>query len=1198
VVLGVYLYARALRAVSLGADFSNRQQQQMMMMERDGTRGSGRARMSDRRKKRMEKNGAPKDQDGVGRRIGLKKKARSDDDHGKFDPLYKMERNNNNNFADDNYSTPSRHDNAQDSVVFQGGEESNDKGSDATSSSNYKTPWHGKAPPTPPWYMESDPDDSFERIYLSSSERKKYKHLRNLGSGGVVNKGIGIKHFYNPMCRHYRFDESAMPTVSVIMTTQNEPDDWVSLSVESILARTPPALLVDVIVVDDNGVPGHHDLPADIRKNIDEREWDYIKSLSPKVKVIKHDDREGCARSRLTGARVARGEVLMFVDSHVEMTSSTWYHHLAAPIVENPHTIAMQTIDVIDDLGTKDYGSGVGPLQYGIVNDQFWFGYQADRFGDYAEPIDNSRFAKEELAERKKMKYAAEVPDTREPYETPFGPGSLFAIRADEFWRLGGYDEGLYVWGGENTEMAFKIWMCGGRMLMVPCSRVGHMYRQHKEKDGRGALTRWPPDLPKEMRDRLGCSYRNGTYTGQFIVLKHPADNFTRITTRNNLRVMEGWVGDHPAKYAYYKRMFGQETLAPEFQRFVNEWKIDPAAQKQMQIKKDNQCHDFDWWDKYVFKRLTGRHHPWHPDNKKYQKVTCGSHKAKSCEACPQGNGKEWCNGDCSWCLLQNKCIAVEDKAKLCPSNAARKRRVLEKKLSNVKEAKSAEGQQRSQHLETRERAKLSDVKHYNTNNKLTISVVVPCGFEHDYFIRTAESIFYETPSQILKEIVLVDDASEPPLKQLWSEEAASEFSVKYVRLDEPRGLIGAKQAGAEAATGDIIVFFDCHVKPAPDYWVPYVNAVEGNYKRVVIPTITSLNVDTWEEFNRPAASGGGMSKCYLTFDAEFKWTTDKTPYVPIMSGGLLAISRNWFFEIGGYDSSMKGWGGENIDQSLRIWTCGGEIVSAPESYVAHMWRDGTAKTKANYKLGAGDAVKNRARAVKAHLGPWFEKKTLTFPSFKDWRGKELDTSSITDTFSNLKCKNFEWYLNRFKNIYRDAGVLPKEVFQMEAILDETSSTPLCLELKTMHWTNYGSADEIVLKQCTGDASASEPKPIWWHRSSRLQDGSCCGSLRAWNTDQCVDGRNPQLGATKLSSYTCNLDSGLEAFLDPPNDDAEEFLLKVGRDDQRCVTVKGNSSLKIVKCEHASKWRKRNAFTPIEYELLGGDSKSDWESDS
>ena len=374
------------------------------------------------------------------------------------------------------------------------------------------------------------------------------------------------------------------------------------------------------------------------------------------------------------------------------------------------------------------------------------------------------------------------------------------------------------------------------------------------------------------------------------------------------------------------------------------------------------------------------------------------------------------------------------------------------------------------------------------------------------------------------------------------------------------------------------------------------------NYKRVVIPTITNLNVDQWEEFGRPTTSGGGMSKCYLTFDAEFKWTTDDTRYVPIMSGGLLAMSRRWFNEIGGYDSSMKGWGGENLDQSLRIWTCGGEIVSAPESYVAHMWRSSDPKTKAKYKLGAGDAIKNRARAVKAHLGQWYEK-TLTFPSFKEWIGKDLDTTSITDGFKDLQCKDFEWYLNRFKNIYRDAAVLPSEVFQIEAITSakegEEPSGPLCIELKKMGWTNYGSADELVLKECTG-SSASEARPIWWHKSSRLEDGSCCGSLRAWNTDQCIDGRNPKKDVKKLVSYTCNLDAGTEALLQPVEDsNDDELILQIGATDKHlCVSVDEGSSLKIAECEQATKWRKRNAITPIEYELLSDESKSNWKMNS
>jgi len=1048
-------------------------------------------------------------------------------------------------------------------------------------------------PPTPAWHLVSDPDDSFERTYLAPSQRPSYTHLRDLGRNGHVNKGNGIKHFFNPLCRHYRFNETMLPTVSVIMTTQNEPDEWISISVESILARTPPELLQEVIIVDDNGIPGQHDLPANIRRNVDESEFETLKALSPKVKVIKHSNREGCARSRLSGAKVATGQVLMFVDSHIEMLSSTWYHHLAIPILENPHTIAMQTIDVIDDLGSKDYSSGVGPLQYGIINTEFWFSYQADRFGDYMNPLYPDMFGEDELEERKKMKYQAERPGAREPYETPFGPGSLFAIRADEFWRLGGYDEGLYVWGGENTEMAFKMWMCGGRMLMVPCSRVGHMYRQHKEKDGRGALTRWPPDLPREMTDRLGCAYKNDTYTGKFIVLRHPADNFTRITTRNNLRVMETWVGDHPAKKAYYKRLFGRETLAPEFQRFIDDWKTDPVAQKQVEIKEQNKCHDFEWFDKYVMMRLTGRHNPWHPDNKKYEQVNCGNHKAKTCQACPQGNGKDWCNGDCSWCEVLQTCFHHDEKAKMC-----QKKGVIPQKAIAAPKIKSLQNKPNAvKKLDERrikeERAQIPpDIKGKGYN--LTLSVVLPCGFEHDTFVRTAHSIFAETPAEILKEIVLVDDASEPRLDSMWSQEEAAEFNVKYVRLDQPAGLIGAKQAGAEAATGDIIVFFDCHVKPARGYWIPYVIAVHENYKRVVVPTITSLNIDSWTEFNRPTSSGGGMSKCYLTFDAEFKWTTDNTPYVPIMSGGLLAISRKWFFEIGGYDSSMKGWGGENLDQSLRIWTCGGEIVSAPESFVAHMWRDGTAKTKAKYKLGAGDAIKNRARAVKAHLGPWYEK-TLTFPSFNQWKGVDLDTSSITDAFADLHCENFEWYLNRFKHIYRDAGVVPKEVFQIKG--ETSSGSSVCLQLKSMGWTNYGSADEIILADCKG--GHTEPKSQWWHISSRLQDGSCCGSLRAWNTDQCVDGRNPVLGHTTIKTYTCDLDSGVEAVLEPAEGDDDEFLMKIGRNKSQnsCISLEDDTTLKIVNCASASKWTKGNAFTPIEYELLSEKTKNEWEND-
>lgn len=335
-----------------------------------------------------------------------------------------------------------------------------------------------------------------------------------------------VPDFRSQKCKAHNFPLD-MPKSSVIIIYYNEPVSTLLRNVVGVINRTPPELLGEIILVDD-------DSTLEELKHLDEHLAQLPAGL---IKHVRRNVHNGIVGARIRGAQEATHPIIVFLDSHSEVTTG-WLEPLVERIHGDRTRVVVPSLGSINTRSLQMHMGGTWPPTKGSFNWRLTFTIVA------ADPEKDLMGKDFEIA----------------PVRSPIMPGGLFAMDRRFFFELGAYDPEIFYYGGEHVELSFRVWMCGGKMEQVPCSRIGHIYRDF---------------------DRFAVDPQ----------LKTLNTSVFKLMDRNDMRVAEVWMDEYKELFYNSRGLHGQDF---------------GDVSERIALRKNLKCHTFKWYldkihpDKFV----------------------------------------------------------------------------------------------------------------------------------------------------------------------------------------------------------------------------------------------------------------------------------------------------------------------------------------------------------------------------------------------------------------------------------------------------------------------------------------------------------------------------------------------------------------------------------------------------------------------
>ena len=234
------------------------------------------------------------------------------------------------------------------------------------------------------------------------------------------------------------------------------------------------------------------------------------------------------------------------------------------------------------------------------------------------------------------------------------------------------------------------------------------------------------------------------------------------------------------------------------------------------------------------------------------------------------------------------------------------------------------------------------------------ISAVVISRNEGARLRKTVENLDRTLPAGA--EIIVVDDASKDGSTAFLT--SAKGARIRLLPNAVAGGVARARNQGARATSGDVLVFCDAHIALDKDWWRPVTALLETRSIAASAPAMAEM----------PTRQHIGYGLTLPKPNLEAKWRKRRIVQpapAPILPGACMALRRDVFDSTGGYDEAMLAAGNVDNEMCLRLWLLGYELWITPETLVAHHFR-----TRIPYPLPDRFSIHNRLRLALVHFSP------------------------------------------------------------------------------------------------------------------------------------------------------------------------------------------------------------------------------------